>query len=87
MSFGFPSIIINGDISFRTLLASVPKIYKKIAIFFEWDEKILFERNKNRKTSRENKKLKKETIEDFIKSFQPINSEEGFDKTITIPIK
>lgn len=72
----------------RKLLARVPGIYNKRAILFEWDYKILLERNKNRDTSKENKLLNVKTIDDMIENFQPVNkSEEGFNKVERVKFK
>lgn len=72
----------------RKLLATIGKNYNKIAIVFDWDYKKLLERNENRTTSREIKKMKVETIDDFIDNFQAVNkTEEGFDKVINIPFR
>jgi predicted kinase len=65
----------------RKLLARVPEEYTKIAVLFEWDYDVLVERNEQRKIE-ENKYLK--NLNMFIDNFQPINYDEGFDKTITI---
>lgn len=70
----------------RKLLARVGKDYTKIAVVFNWERKILLERNENRNTSRENKMLRVETIDDFIDNYQSVNKkEEGFDKIISVP--
>lgn len=71
----------------KKLLARVGKNYEKIAILFEYDRKVLLERNENRNNNKEHKKFLVETIDHFIDNFQPINkAEEGFDKIISIKL-
>lgn len=69
----------------RKLLAKVPNEYTKIAVLFDWDKKMLLERNVNR-NAEEGKFIPDKVFEDMIKSFVPIKEDEGFNKVISLKI-
>ncbi len=69
----------------KKLLAKVSVDYTKIAILFDWDKKILLERNIKRNIE-EGKFISDKVFEDMINSFVPIKDIEGFDKVISLKI-
>lgn len=65
----------------RKLLNRVPADYYKIAVLFNWDKKVLLERNIKREAE-EGKFIPLKVIDDMLDSYVPIKDDEGFDKII-----
>jgi predicted kinase len=70
----------------KRLLATVPSEYKKIAMIFDWDMKVLKERNAKR-AKETGKFISEKVLQDMNKMFVPIKADEGFDKVVQIRLK
>ncbi len=67
----------------RSFLNSVDDTYEKIAVVFNWDEKVFIKRNEER-FLREGKNIPLKLWKDFCSNYQSPSKEEGFDKIIHI---
>jgi predicted kinase len=67
----------------RKLLATVPDTYRKIAVVFDWDMKMLKERNEKR-AKETGKFISEPVLQQMNDMFVPIQSDEGFNKVISI---
>jgi predicted kinase len=67
----------------RKLLATVPPVYKKIAVLFNWDVDVLKQRSRERCIS-EGKCISDKVIDETVDKFVPIQACEGFDTIITL---